>query len=434
MRTQNHAVCLLLVLVSALSIAASGAFSADGSVAATVDTAVAVSVPVADTAPDDWPNWGGPEHDLNLRLGSLIAEWPEDGLPVEWTRDIGIGFSSMSVAGGRMMAMGHVDGNEHVWCLNAGSGEVYWKHTYPCGLIDNLHEGGPCSTPTIDGSLVYTLGKEGQLFCLNIADGRVVWQKDLQQDLEVKVPEWGFSSSARILGKQLILEAGRVVSYDKTNGVKLWQTELHDAGYGSAATFDDQGRTLLATLDCNGLRILNSVDGTEVAFKEWKSPYQTNSTTPIIIGDTIFVSTGYKVGCGLFRFRNDSLEPIYVSREMRNHFSNSVHQDGYFYGFDGDSHSSRNVTLTCLEAATGKSVWKQRGLGCGSLMIVDGRLLALSDQGDLVLVEASPGGYKELARAPFLEGRCWTVPIVSGGRVYGRNAAGKLVCAGLPWK
>ena len=81
-----------------------------------------------------------------------------------------------------------------------------------------------------------------------------------------------------------------------------------------------------------------------------------------------------------------------------------VHQDGHFYGFDGDSHNSRIVTLTCLDAATGTSLWKQRGLGCGSLMIVDGRLLALSDQGDLVLIEASPEGYRELARSPFLEG------------------------------
>ena len=437
MRTQNRVMCLLLVLVAAVSIVASGMISAGASIAAAGDSSQVVSVSVADTTGStsaDWPNWGGPAHDLNLRQGTLSTEWPKDRLPVAWTRDIGIGFSSMSVVGGRMMAMGHVDGNEQVWCLDAESGEVHWKHTYPCRLIDNLHEGGPCSTPTIDGNLVYTLGKEGQLFCLKMADGSVVWQKDLQQDLGVKLPEWGFSSSARILGKQLILEAGRVVSYDKTNGVKLWQTELHDAGYGSVATFDDQGRTLLATLDCNGLRIVNSADGTEVAFKEWKSPYQTNSTTPIIIDDTIFISTGYKVGCGMFRFRNDSLEPIYVNHEMRNHFSNSVLQDGHFYGFDGDSHSSRNVMLTCLEAATGKSVWKQRGLGCGSLMIVDGRLLVLSDQGDLALVEASPSGYKELARSPFLEGRCWTVPIVSSGSVYGRNAAGKLVCAGLPWK
>lgn len=434
MRTQNRVVCRLLVLIGTLSIGASGVISERMSIAATDDNPAALSVPASVKESDDWPNWGGPSHDLNLRKGILIAEWPKDGLPVAWTREIGIGFSSMSVVDGRMMAMGHVDGNEHVWCLDAASGEVHWKHSYPCRLIDNLHEGGPCSTPTIDGNLVYTLGKEGQLFCLQMADGSVVWQKDLQQDLGMKLPEWGFSSSARILEKQLILEAGRVVSYDKTDGAKLWQTELHDAGYGSAATFDDQGRALLATLDCNGLRIVNSVDGTEVAFQEWKSPYQTNSTTPIISGDTIFVSTGYKVGCGMFRFWNNSLEPIYVNHEMRNHFSNSVLQDGHFYGFDGDSHSRRNVTLTCLEAATGKSVWKQRGLGCGSLMIVDGRLLALSDQGDLVLVEASPAGYEELARSPFLEGRCWTVPIVSGGRVYGRNAAGRLVCAELPWK
>lgn len=382
----------------------------------------------------DWPNWGGPGHDLVLHHSGLSTDWPKNGLPISWTREIGIGFSSMSLAGGRLMAMGHIDGSEHVWCLNAETGEVLWKHAYPCRLIDNLHEGGPCSTPTIDGDVVYTLGKEGQLFCLRMADGGIAWQKNLQEDLGVKLPEWGFSSSARILGEQLILEAGRVVSYGKSDGRKLWQTDMHSAGYGSAAVFENDGRFLLATLDCDGLRILNSKDGKQLAFREWKSPYQTNSTTPIITGDTVFVSTGYGVGCGMFRFRGDSLEEIYTNRNMRNHFSNCVLRDGHFYGFDGDSHNSRNVTLNCVNAASGESVWKHRGLGCGSLMMVDDRLLVLSDKGDLVLAEAAPAGYQELARSPFLEGRCWTVPVVSGGRVYGRNAAGKLVSAELPWK
>lgn len=393
-----------------------------------------VDAVVPATESGDWPNWGGPTFDLNLRLPGLQTDWPKAGLPIVWTREIGIGFSSMSTSGERLMAMGHKDGKESVWCLNAQTGEVNWEHSYPCRLIDNLHEGGPCSTPTIDGSVVYTLGKEGQLFCLSLSDGSVIWQKDLRKDLEVKVPEWGFSSSPRIVGPQLILEGGRVVSYNKTTGAKLWQTELHEAGYGSAAVFENAGRTLLATLDCDGLRILNAADGSEIAFREWKSPYKTNSTTPIIIGETVFVSTGYKVGCGMFRFRGDSLEEIYVNHAMHNHFSNSVLHEGHFYGFDGDSHASRNVTLTCIEAETGKSVWKQRGLGCGSLMLVDGRLLALSDKGELVLAEASPEAYTEHSRSVFLDGRCWTVPIVSGGRVYGRNAAGKLVCAELPWK
>ena len=169
-----------------------------------------------------------------------------------------------------------------------------------------------------------------------------------------------------------------------------------------------------------------------MAFAEWKSPYRTNATTPIIVGDQIFVSTGYKIGCGLFRLQSESLELVYKNTEMRNHFNNSILLDGHLYGFDGDAHLGRLVTLACIDFTTGKLTWKQRGLGCGSVLIADGKLLVLTEDGTLVLAKASPDAYVELARSAFLEGRCWTAPILSDGWVYGRNAAGKLVCVTLP--
>jgi outer membrane protein assembly factor BamB len=390
-------------------------------------TSMACPVPA-----DDWPNWSGVNHDGKSQETGFADSWPKSGLPIEWTREIGTGFSSLSVAGPRLFAMGHDDGVETVWCLDYQSGEVLWTHKYPGELLPNLHEGGPASTPTVNGEQVYTVGKEGQLFCLNITDGKVLWKKMLQQELGVETPEWGFSSSPRILGNQLILEAGRVVSFEKSNGDKLWQTDLHDAGYGSAAVVYQNEKLLIATLDCDGLRVVESTNGQPVAFTEWKSRYKTNASTPIVVGDQIFVSTGYKVGCGLFQLQGESLVLVYKNTEMRNHFNNSILHDGFLYGFDGDSHIGRLVTLNCIDFKTGKLAWKQRDLGCGSLLIVDGKLLILSEDGTLVLAKASPDSYTELARSEFLEGRCWTAPILTNGRVYGRNADGKLVCATLP--
>jgi outer membrane protein assembly factor BamB len=381
---------------------------------------------------DDWPNWGGPHHDGKSRETGFADAWPKEGLPLEWTHELGVGFSSMSVVGNRLLSMGHKDGMETVWCLNSRTGEVLWTHEYPSELIPNLHEGGPCSTPTVDGDRVYTVGKEGQLFCLNFDDGKVVWQKELQTELGVKLPEWGFSSSPLILGKQMILEGGRLVSFDKFTGEKLWQTEIHEAGYGSAAAFEHQGKTLLAALDCDGLRVVDSADGTETAFAEWKSPYKTNATTPIVVGDQIFVSTGYNIGCGLFQLKDDKLVAAYSNTDMCNHFNNSVLWNGYVYGFDGNSHNGRNATLNCVELATGKLAWKQRGAGCGSVLIADNKLIVLAERGDLIMAAVDSGEFKELGRSLFLEGRCWTVPVLANGRVYGRNADGKLACVSLP--
>ena len=381
---------------------------------------------------DDWPNWGGPHHDGNSLESGFADVWPKEGLAIEWTHELGVGFSSISVVGNRLLSMGHKDGIETVWCLDSRTGEVLWTHAYPSELIPNLHEGGPCSTPTFDGERVYTVGKEGQLFCLKVTDGKVVWQKELQTELGVKLPEWGFSSSPFILGNQMILEGGRLVSFDKQTGEKLWQTEIHEAGYGSAAAFDYQGKTLLACLDCIGLRLVDSADGTQIAFSDWKSPYQTNATTPIIVGDQIFVSTGYNIGCGLFQLKGDKLISVYANTEMCNHFNNSVLANGYLYGFDGNSHNGRNATLNCVELATGKLAWRQRGAGCGSLLIVENKLIVLAERGDLIMASADSGKFTELSRSPFLDGRCWTVPVLANGRVYGRNADGKLICVVLP--
>ena len=388
----------------------------------------------ADPAPSkSWPNWMGPVRDGISRETGWQSSWPDDGLSVAWSRHIGIGFSSISISDGRLFTMGHIDGEEIVWCLDASTGDEIWTHRYPCELINNLHEGGPGATPTIEGDRVYTLGKEGQLYALDVKTGKVLWQVMLKKDLNVGTPEWGFSSSPVISNNHLILEAGRVVSYDKFTGKKNWQTEKHEAGYGSAAIFGPfKDATFIATLDCEGLRITKRETGDEAAFHSWPSPFRTNATTPIVTGNRIWISSAYNVGCGLFEFDGHRLKEIYSNREMRNHFNNSILLDGYLYGFDGNSNLGRVVQLTCMKLETGEVAWKQRGMGCGSLMIADQKLLVLSENGVLVLAKASPEGFEELASSPFLTGRCWTVPILLDKRVYGRNATGKLVCVDLP--
>ena len=379
-----------------------------------------------------WPNWMGANHDGISQEKISSKKWPVNGLPIRWTREIGIGFSSISIDAGRLYTMGHVDGKESVYCFNLKNGRTIWEHSYPCKLVDNLHEGGPGSTPTVDGKFVYTVGREGQVFCLDKLNGDVIWAKNLQRELRQEMPEWGFTCSPYILKNQLIFASSKIVSYNKITGEKNWQTSSREAGYGSPIAFAHKGKTLIAALDCEGLRIVRASNGRKVADYDWKSPYRTNSTTPIILGDKIFISAGYNVGCALLQLKEDKLKLVYKNRKLRNHFNNSILQNGYLYGFDGNSNLGRVVSITCMKFETGEVVWKKRGLGCGSLMIVDKKLLMLSEKGELVLAKATEKGYDELNRSRFLKGRCWTVPVVLNGFVYGRNATGRLVCVQLP--
>ena len=379
-----------------------------------------------------WPQWMGKNLDGISKESDWSTNWPVDGLQPKWSKQIGIGFSSMSIDKGRLYTMGHTDGVESILCFRCDNGEVIWKHSYPCKLVDVLYEGGPGSTPTVAGDHVYAVGKEGQLVCLNKTDGSPVWQVDLQKDLDLPLHEWGYNASPFILDDKVIVEVGRLAAYERGTGKPVWKSEKHTAGYGSVRTIKQNGRTFLVTLDCDGLRINDANDASEVAFESWKSPFRTNSTTPIVHQDTIFISTGYQVGCGLFRWNGDSLDEIYTNRKMRNHFNNSILYEGYLYGFDGNSNLGRVVHLTCMNHATGEVAWKHRGLGCGSLMIADGKLVILSDDGRLVIANASPEKYESLAETPILEGRCWTVPVLLDGHVFARSAKGTLVCVELP--
>lgn len=381
---------------------------------------------------NDWPNWMGPNLNGVSTATGWSTDWPDDGLPQVWKKEIGIGFSSVSIVDGRLYTMGHNDGTETVWCLDTKDGSEIWSRTYDAELNANLYEGGPGSTPTVFDTHVYTLSVDGRLMCTDRVTGKPVWEKLLQQELDVGLHEWGFNSSPLIVGSQVVVQGGRVVSFNRYSGEKLWQSDKHRAGYGSVRAFRHGTKTLLASLDCDGLRISQAADGKQIAFTEWPSPFGTNSTTPIIVDDTIFISSGYNVGCGLFRLSGRDLEQIYVNKDLRNHFNNSILLNDHLYGFDGNSNLGRVVTLTCMNHRTGEVKWKQRGLGCGSLMIAGGKLLILSERGDLVVADASPDSYNELARSRILSGRCWTVPVLLNGRVFARNAEGDLVCVKLP--
>jgi outer membrane protein assembly factor BamB len=377
----------------------------------------------------DWPRYLGPQGTGVSNETGWSAEFPEAGPKKLWSAKIGTGFCSIAIAGGKAYTMGHTDGNDTVFCFDAATGNEIWKHTYPCEIVDNLHEGGPAATPTVEGNRVYTCSKEGHVFALDATTGDVVWKAELQPLLEVEMPTWGFSSSPTIVGNAIYLDAGRAVALDKNSGEVLWKTETaFKAGYGSVTPFDHKGEKLVALLNNEFLLILRAKDGSEIARQAWETSFDTSACTPFVLGDTIFVSTGYGKGAGLFRLVEGKLELVYENKSMRNHMNNSIFHKGHLYGVDGQSNQSRTCKLVCMDYETGEVKWEERGLGCGALIIVDGKLIVLSDKGTLVIAPATPEGFKPTAKAEVLTGKCWTTPALSHGRIYARNAEGDLVC------
>jgi len=391
-------------------------------------TCVSTSI-AADQA--NWPQWRGPSFDLRSDETNWRSVWPAAGPAILWKTNVGIGYSSVTVVGNRLLTMGHTDGEETVYCLDARTGHPLWTQRYPGELTDNMNKGGPGSTPSIDGQMVYSMGREGQLYGLRLDDGEVVWSHNLQDLLGVELPDWGLTCSPLVRGGQLFVEVGRLAAFDKRTGELQWQTNTFPAGYGSPTPLQVQGLDCVSVLHNEGLLIVDQRDGQEIEFVPWETSYLTNSTSPLVMEDKIFLSTGYERGCGLFQWKGDHLETVYENREMSNHMNNSVFWKDHLYGFDGNAHRGRTVRLVCMEAATGKVMWSQLGLGCGALMVADGKLVILSEEGELVIAAANPKEYTELSRVVAVPERCWTVPVLVDGQIYCRNDVGDLTCVSV---
>ena len=378
---------------------------------------------------EDWPNWRGPRHDGISREALPKADFSK----IAWRAKIGVGFSSMAVADGRVFALGCTGkrrGNEETFtCLDAATGKKIWSDTYPAALVDYLHEGGPCASPTVDGKRVYGYSKSGRLACYNVADGEKYWTADLMAKAGLpKPPEWGFAGSPLILGNRVIVEATFTCALDKATGKEIWRSKKYKPAYGSPIAFQYKNKIYLATLKTDGLVILDAQTGKTVAFQDWRTSFRTNSTTPIIIGNKIFISTGYQRGCALFEFTGNGLKQIYTNKNLSNHMNNSVVLGDFVYGFDGNTHGRVPKQIVCMRLADGAVQWRKEGYLCGSLMAAQNQLLILGEKGKLALGPASPKGFTPTAEAQILQGRCWTVPVLSNGRIYARNAVGTLVC------
>lgn len=393
-------------------------------------TTVALLTGLAPLRAEDWPRFLGPRGNGISTETDWRSNWKEKDAPVAWTTNVGIGFSSVSVSQGRLFTMGHRSGLDSVYCLTADGGKEIWKHQYECKLVDNLHDGGPASTPTVHGDHVYTLSKEGHLFCLKVSNGDVVWEAFLPRLLGVSMPEWGFSGSPLIVGDRLILDGGPLFAVDRRDGQLLWKTEKsYKCGYGTAIHFEKDGKSLVTALNNDGLLLAELESGKVLDLHAWPTLYQTNSTTPLLLpDDQIFISTAYNKGCALLQVKGRKLVSLYQNRNMRNHMNNSIPQGDLLFGFDGKAHRGKRVPLVCLDRKTGEVRWKQLGLGCGALIRAGDRLILFSDRGELVVARGTEKKFEELARKQVLEGRSWTHPVLSHGRIYCRNARGDLAC------
>ncbi len=379
----------------------------------------------------DWPQWLGPDRNGTSNEKGLLKQFAEAGPEVVWRAPLGKGFSAIAIAASRLYTMSTDKEGEFVVCLDAATGKVLWR-VRTGGYFEEAQGGdGPRSTPTVDGDVVYALGAQGQLFALNAESGEVGWQKDLAKEFGSEVPRWGFSTSPLIDGDLLFVEVGGVdgnfvvdmvidreaaataVAVDKKTGRTVWSALGDKMSYSSPIAYTVAGRREVAFLNAYALVGLSPSDGSVRWRVPWKTRYDVSAATPVFIApDQIFISAGDNGA--VFRVKENGAEQVWKNDVMKNHFGTSIYHDGYLYGFD-------QSILKCVDATTGAEKWKARGYAKGTLIIADGQLIVLGEQGNLGLVEATPEHFNERANAQVMNARCWTAPSMADGIVYLRD-------------
>jgi outer membrane protein assembly factor BamB len=375
----------------------------------------------------DWPQWRGPNRN-GISSEKVSAAWPAGGPRVLWRASVGTGFSSISVSRGRVYTMGNTNNEDTVWCFDAKTGEQVWHYSYAAPLGPQWYEGGPASTPTVDGNRVVTISKWGNVFCFDAARGTVLWQRDLRRD-GVKTNRWGFAGSPLIWGNAVILNAGSAgIGLDRDTGRIIWCNGTNAAGYASPTRFETGGTEAVLIFAAKHLVALEAQNGHELWRQFWETGWDTNNTDPLVWHERIFISS-FTRGCGLLSVQNGKPEVLYTNSVMHSHLSPGVVQGDYLYAFNGEA--KQETDLRCLCLPTGEAKWVCQDPAFGSLILAEGNLILLSDKGELLLAEASPAEFKPLARAKVLSGVCWTPPALADGQLYVRNARGELRCLQL---
>ena len=440
MRQTSRAVPRLLLTGWVLRAAALCAVFPFLAPAATVVSATTAGVSVKSGAPPhpgevgDWPCWRGVHRDGMSRETGWLAKWPKSGPRKLWEARVGVGYSPVSVSGGRAYTMGKVAKRETViWCLDAAKGNVLWKRSVPTGRGSGYP--GPRAQPTVDGDRAYTLSLLGSLQCLTAAKGEVLWEIDLRKKLGASGEDhYGHCENPVILGNALIIETGAppatVIAFNKMTGKVLWKGGQDPGGYSTPAPYVRDGKLCLAVLTGKSLLGMDASNGTVLWRYPWKSKNGTAVATPIVSDDKVFISCDYGYGSAFVQMTDKSPKEIWRSTNMSNHFMTCVLYREHVYGFTPRvRHSvSKKTVLRCVELKTGNIKWEKGGLGIGTLLVADGKLILLGDAGDLVIAEAISTEYKEISRAKVVNERCWTMPTLARGRIYCRGEKGQLVC------
>ena len=358
----------------------------------------------------------------------MLKEWPSNGPPQLWSANgLGEGYSSIAISNGKLFTMGNQDDDEMVIALDLASGDKRWA-TRSGRAFREGQGNGPRGTPTIDGDLVYALGANGDLVCLDIETGRPKWSGNILQEFGGQNITWGICESVLIDGDKLICTPGgreaTMVALNKQTGRVIWKSVVPTTpgpAYSSIIAVEVGGVRQYVNFTSAGVVGVRASDGQPMWGQKESANPTANCSSAVFADNCIFTASGYGTGGAMFRLSSSGGKTTsqlgYSTREMQNHHGGMAVVDGYLYGCD-------EAILTCLELKTGKIAWQSRSVGKGAITIADGRLYVRGEGGALALAEVNSQKYVETGRfdQPQRSDRsAWAHPVVADGKLFLRD-------------
>ena len=397
-------------------------------------SAPAPVAPIASIAPgptvargSSWPDFRGANRDGRYTAEPISTSWPREGLRRLWKQPVGGGYASFVVADGRAFTIEQRRDQEVAAAYDLRTGRELWTNEWNASFEESMGGDGPRATPTYHEGRLYVLGAEGELRVLDAAKGTQVWRRNILSDNGAYNLSWGMSAAPLIVDDTVVVLPGgtrgsSVVAYNKATGAPVWKALNDEASYTSP---------MLVTL--GGVRQILVVSATRVVGLTpdkgallWEYPWSTfngiNVAQPILFThngrDRIFMSASYGHGAAVFELTKNGdrfqVQTIWENERMKNKFTSSVLHNGHIYGLD-------ESILASVNAETGEQNWKGGRYGYGQLVLAGDHLVVLTEDGDVVLVNATPVRHEEIARFSAIEGKTWNHPVIADGTLLVRN-------------
>ncbi|WP_133796771.1 PQQ-like beta-propeller repeat protein [Prosthecobacter fusiformis] len=395
----------------------------------------------AETTPAEWGSFRGPNKDGTV-AATKISDWKGTSMKTLWKTETPSGFSSFAVAGGKAFTIvtGETEGNtgEMLVAMDVRTGKEVWSKPLTvigkydgggdAGTPDNKGGDGPRSTPVVNGDKVYAIDANLGVFCFEASTGKPVWSHDVMKENAGVQIKWQNAASPVIDGDVLMLcgggEGQALLGLNKDTGKIVWKGENDKMTHATPVIADIHGVHQAIFFTQVGLVGITPADGKVL----WRADYPfkvSTAASPVVYEDIVYCSAGYGVGGGAFKISKSgnglSAEPLWRrENECFNHWSTPVVKDGYLYGmFSFKEYGAGPVA--CVDIKTGKDVWKKEGFGPGQVILAGDKLIALSDKGEVVIIEANPEKYVELKRDDVLDGKVWSYPVLAYDRLFARS-------------